>query len=473
MVIKSISIQGLRGFGKKEEINFAIADGIKEGSGMTIFVGGNNSGKTTILEALRSFNCDASKPPAFSQGKRNTKSQGGMVHLEIRTIDGYTFRIDTDKNNGCNTVLTCLDSKDNPCSKKINIFVLQSRRYFNHEFHKLELGRGDYLKNQLNYGNSRSADLQSFNSRLFKMQKNKEEFDNLLKEILGDNLTWYIDMQDNGNYYLKITIDNHVHSSEGMGDGIWSVFTICDALYDSEQGDIICIDEPELSLHPTYQKRVLKMLKRFSKDRQIVLCTHSPYFVDISSIADGASLCRTVKGTDGDIELFCLGEKSREMLDGFLNDIQKPHTFGLEAREIFFLEDNVIITEGQDDVVMYQKAAEQLGQIINGEFFGWGSGGASNIKKIATILRDLGYKKVAAIFDGDKKEEKEEFADEFKDYRSFIISKKDIRDKGKVKEREAVNGMMTQGGVIKEDAEVEMKSLLTDINGYFAVKSQL
>lgn len=29
-MIKSISIQGLRGFGKKEEINFAIADGIKE-----------------------------------------------------------------------------------------------------------------------------------------------------------------------------------------------------------------------------------------------------------------------------------------------------------------------------------------------------------------------------------------------------------------------------------------------------------
>jgi predicted ATPase len=54
--------------------------------------------------------------------------------------------------------------------------------------------------------------------------------------------------------FIKFTFDNKSHNSEGIGDGIGSIFTICDALYDSESNSTIVIDEPELSLHPAYQK---------------------------------------------------------------------------------------------------------------------------------------------------------------------------------------------------------------------------
>ena len=40
----------------------------------------------------------------------------------------------------------------------------------------------------------------------------------------------------------KLIVNGCTHSSEGLGDGIWSVFTICDALYDSEPKCTICID---------------------------------------------------------------------------------------------------------------------------------------------------------------------------------------------------------------------------------------
>lgn len=331
---------------EKRENHFAKADGIREGSGMTIFVCPNNSSKTTILEALRSFNCRSDNPPAFYVGKRNVNSEEGKIHFEIKTDDGYTCTIDSIESGGSNTVFKCIDSEGKENNWHREIFVFQSRRYVNHEFYKNEYNREDYLRSQLDNAINRNAELYNFNAKLFKMQKNKEEFDNLLKEILGYDLTWCIDMQDSGNYFLKFTINNQVHSSEGLGDGIWSVFTICDALYNSNEGDIICIDEPELSLHPVYQKRILKLLKKFSKYRQIVICTHSLYFIDIQSIIYGACLYRTVKETDGNIKLFILQEHSRKMLDGFLKDIQKSHTLGLEAKEIFFLEDNVIITEG-------------------------------------------------------------------------------------------------------------------------------
>ena len=168
----------------------------------------------------------------------------------------------------------------------------------------------------------------------------------------------------------------------------------------------------------------------------------------------------------GDIEVFLLSEESRKNLRGFLNNYNQPHTLGTEAKEIFFLEDKIIITEGQEDVIMYNKAAESVQLSLDGAFFGWGSGGASNITKIATILKDLGYKKVLAIFDGDKSDDKLKFEQDFPMYGCEIISAPDIRDKPEVN-KEFKEGMMTQGGCLKEAYKDEMISLFQKINGYF------
>ena len=59
-MISCLTIHGLRGFGEEKTIEFSIPNG-KPGSGLTIMVGANNSGKTTIFEALRSFNSPKDK----------------------------------------------------------------------------------------------------------------------------------------------------------------------------------------------------------------------------------------------------------------------------------------------------------------------------------------------------------------------------------------------------------------------------
>lgn len=79
-IIQELSIYGLRGFGEKGTINFAIPNG-EIGSGIIFVVGSNNSGKTIILEALRSFNGYPHNPPSFSERKRNKKCDGGSSYL--------------------------------------------------------------------------------------------------------------------------------------------------------------------------------------------------------------------------------------------------------------------------------------------------------------------------------------------------------------------------------------------------------
>ena len=51
MLIKQLEIKGLRSFKNCPAIKFSVPDG-KEGSGLNILVGANNSGKSTIIEAI-------------------------------------------------------------------------------------------------------------------------------------------------------------------------------------------------------------------------------------------------------------------------------------------------------------------------------------------------------------------------------------------------------------------------------------
>lgn len=111
-MIKSLMIQGLRGFGEEKNINFAVPNG-KLGGGLTIFVGANNSGKTTILEALRSFNSPKDNPPSFSERKRNIKCENGKVHLLLQTIDNGTYKIDTISEGGSSTTICKVGSGEN------------------------------------------------------------------------------------------------------------------------------------------------------------------------------------------------------------------------------------------------------------------------------------------------------------------------------------------------------------------------
>lgn len=112
---------------------------------------------------------------------------------------------------------------------------------------------------------------------------------------------------------------------------------------------------------------------------------------------------------------------------GFRGGNSNPHVSGLDGRELFFLEDHVILAEGQEDVILYPLVAEQIGIPIIGSFFGWGAGGAGNIRYLCCGLSDLGFRKVAALLDGDKAAEAQRLRKLFPEFFFGCIPAKDIR----------------------------------------------
>lgn len=457
MSLQKLELVGLRGFATPQELTFAIPDG-SPGSGLTTLVGPNNGGKSTVVEALRALAAPApqtpSQPTSFTEGRRN-KRAGDRVTVRTTDIDGDVGGLRTVAVRGSETEWfpSVVDEK---------MFVLPSRRYFNPYFAKSTVTRDSYV---MYYGipQSRGASLDQFGYRLFQaQQENRAKFDNVLGEVVRPVPNWTIDQSDSGQYYLKLEKGGLYHTSEGLGEGLVSLFFIIDALYDSEPGSVIVIDEPELSLHPSLQRRLFALLSKYSGDRQILIATHSPYFVDFEVLLNGAKIAR-LHLKDGDCTI-ALSESTVKRLAGFLNNYNNPHVLGLDAREAFFLEDGVILVEGQEDVVFYKRIADQLGIEIEGSFFGWGVGGADNMHIIATLLSELGFEKVVGLLDGNRASLLPKLEGEFTQYKFHTIPVDDIRTKPATQPRAAVSGILDESGNVRPEYMERMKELLIQLN---------
>lgn len=456
-MIKDIEIKGLRGFATTQKVSFAKPNG-QLGSGLSLFVGSNNAGKSTVLEAITAVTQHT--PPSLSTGRRNIEA-GDEVYIKVTNFEDNTLELKSEMAGSSETVF--LQENTNMNGK---VFVLNSRRAFNPFFSKSNNNRENYLRHHTNLPNQRLNSKEEFSSRLFHANQNREKFNQLLKEIINPVPNWTIDLSDNSLYFLKFSKGTIKHSSEGLGEGLISLFFIIDALYDSNAEDIIVIDEPELSLHPTYQKRLSRLLANMAKDRQIIVATHSPYFVNLEYLANGATISR-VHLENGHSTVSQLSDQHNKFILGALRDYRNPHMLGINAREVFFLEDNVILVEGQDDIIFYSKILEKLELAINGEFFGWGTGGAAKMEKFAGILQELGFKKVIGILDNDKPEERKKLETDFPNYEFYCIPAKDVRTKPEYKQ-ERVEGLLDDTNKeIRAEYKTETVEMFKKINQYF------
>lgn len=445
MALTRMEVLGFRGFKTLGAINFAVPNE-NIGSGLTVITGPNNAGKSSILECLKARSGHQS--PSFTVGARNAN----VEEVEIKyIINGKLEIIKSTRKGASETTKEGFD-------RNFHIFVLPSRRAFSPYFGKAEYSKEQHL-NMSTLAPQRSSLLSNFESRLFSMLKNQAAFNEILHAVLTFKPEWSIDQSDQGSYFLKFFNGRDSHSSDGMGEGIVSIFAIVDSLYDSKPGDVVVIDEPELSLHPALQKRVANLLCRFAKDRQIVVSTHSPYFVDLKALSYGGHLARVTTGSEGTT----IHELSVAARDAIIRlsegNLYNPHVFGLDARELFFQEDQIILTEGQEDVLLFPRVAEQVKAEIAGSFFGWGAGGASNIRHLCRILKDLGYKKVAGLFDGDKTEERDKVAAEFSEFHFACIPAKDIRTKPPRKATDEVQGLLNDKLELKEEYAEQLKTI--------------
>lgn len=456
MAYQSLEIEGLRGFGPSQKLELAVPNGTDHGTGLTIVVGENNSGKSTIIEALRSF---TTASPNFSEGQRN-KATGEKVRIVLRTNEAELV-IATIPAGGSESKF------DAPLSitKPLRLLALPSRRHFDVYFNSESQPRDAYER-QILQQYRRSGPLNAITGRLVAIAaEHREEFNKVLAQLIDPVPDWIIEKADHGPKYIKIRRPNgHSHSSEGAGEGLLSLICIADALYDSNPGDLIVIDEPELSLHPAVLRRLSRALGEYSKDRQIVIATHSPYFADPSFLCNGATLCR-VFICEGGSTIAQTKQETLELLRGFITNKNNPHVLGLDAREIFFQKDGIILVEGQEDVVFYPEVEKELGLRFEGTFFGWGVGGAGNMHVFASLLQDLGFAKVVGILDRDQEQIALQLQQSFLKYLFLTIPADDVRTKAAREATPEKIGLLN-GLKLRDEFNAGTRAVIEQINEY-------
>ena len=396
----AITVSGYRGFAEPRTLSLAAPNG-RRGSGLTILVGANNSGKSTFLEAIDAVaRARQQTTLSFSQPRRHREQDA--VSIELQRNDGRSLKVSSVRSGSSQAGAEWLPEGAGPT--KFDVHVTPSRRQFSPYF-------GSSGTTGRNWGVtgqefSRTELREQFVGRLRKVDQEEDAravFDALLQRITGETLKWTIDELGAGQQFLKlIESDGAWHTSEGMGDGLVSLLFIVDALYDSEPGSLIVIDEPELSLHPQLVRRLGSVVSEFAADRQILIATHSPLLLDWSDVANGATVARVFKSR-GRSELAQASVQTLRKVAKLASDrnVRTPHTVGQVAREALFLEDGVILTEGQDDVVFLPRALEDLGLSPVPNLYGWGSGGVGNVPTIAKLFVELGFSKIGAILDDD------------------------------------------------------------------------
>ena len=265
MSIKTVTISGLRGFASEQTLNLAIPNG-KPGGGSTILVGPNNGGKSTVVEAFKALS--SPQATSFAVGRRNQKANS-RIEITATTENESTFGLRTVDSGGSQTVWNKAEG-----FHPLSIFVVPSRRFFSPWFGQQTQTRQSYIE-RFPMTSIRGTAIDHFAGRLFEIQNNRAAFDAVLKRVLDPLPTWTIDQSEAG-HFLRFELEGTYHSSEGLGEGLISLFFIVDALYDAADGSVIVIDEPELSLHPSLQRKLRALLSDWSQTRQVIVATHSP-----------------------------------------------------------------------------------------------------------------------------------------------------------------------------------------------------
>jgi len=427
-------------------------------SGLTVLTGANNSGKSTLLESLNLVSKNTL--PTFTEGKRN-KAAGDAVEIRAEFGGQSFYEIKSVPSGGSQTEVT-----QSNADERRSIYVLPSRRFFSPFFGRSETSREQFAS-AWEVPANRLHELSGFTGRLFRALNEKTTFSPVLQRILGCEVDWTIDQNDSGQYFVKFKFGNSFHNSDGAGDGMMGAFYLADAFYDSSPGDIIVIDEPELSLHPSLQRRAFQLIRELTKDRQIILSTHSPYFVPAADDCGVGEVARIVRETSG-CNVYQPARTLMARLASYAANLNNPHIFGFDAKQILLGEDGIILVEGQEDVVCYRLIASQLGHSLADKFWGWGVGGAGNMQLIAELLQNMGFNRVVGILDHNHLTTAAALRAQFPTYQFHSIPTDDVRTKLASSAKPAVIGLLDSNQQLDPAHRQTVQALLDTSARYLA-----
>jgi len=208
---------------------------------------------------------------------------------------------------------------------------------------------------------------QKYIDRAFEIDKPSEalkELQNYIAKIFdGLDLTFNL---SSINYNKNIVLFKDSNSVEfdidDLSTGEKTLLSKVLYLYFQDYKDkVILIDEPELSLHPSWQNNVLKIYENFAKlnNCQIIIATHSPHIIGSAK----SEYLRVLKKIDDKIEVFKYEKSYGLEFDKILTDIMGAKTRVSDVSKRLSDIKNMIINNDYDSQE-FHKIWSELEELI-------------------------------------------------------------------------------------------------------------
>ena len=495
-ILTKLKVQYYRGFFEEQSLNFGIPNG-KPGSGMTLIVGPNNAGKTSVLEALlqirryefrrfeKSDRHGSNKPKIsiFFYDPSSGDCRVVITNKDKGSFLDYTFY--NHQNQADDTPMLPLEAVTSRRHWSISGTAFNSPYAFSHNLVEF----GEKITNNMKPRSDKGDHSETFKMlSVIRNDKNKKDkLDEMLKTLIPGFTDWDIDSQDSNDYLKYVTVDGE-HRADLLGDGTLSLFRICLHLVDSNNKAVLIIDEPELSLHPVAQTNLSKLISKASKNKQIIVCTHSPYFVNWSDYLNGASFARLNKINDQACVISELDRQAKytQMTTDSPKNWKQPYLMDTASKEIMFTS-SILFVEGPEDVGLMRKWLKDNQREANFNIFGYGVGGFGNMEKLVAMAKDLKIERVAALYDKGAEESsalsriKQEFSDS-DNFKFFQLPTDDIRDKFVCPKCEkpcscdckkrGPSGCFDESGEIKPEYKQHFESIMEKIIKHLTITKQ-
>ena len=375
--LTKLNLRGLRKFSDDMELKFSFP--------LTIIVGKNGSGKTTIMKAIKLLPSNSAPMDEFFE---TAIDDGGFQNAEISYLVDDEFlqykRLGPNKwgvegtlpsnlyvsDVQTKTMVGAIDKsllydnigKKTKRSQQIEYIIKQSKKL------KQNIMDNSQRKQRYNLGSEAIATIN------FILQEDLHSVEVIKHKYYSG--TW-------GTSY--IFNDGNQYCEYNAGSGEFVVASIIDRIQHIPDHALLLLDEPEISLHPGAQRRllhyILGVIKR--KKIQVIITTHSPSIVEDCPK-------ESIK---------CLRKVSDSTVVVEENVFYKNAFLELEAtiaKKHIIVEDDLA-----QKIVQKILQAEGLENLVKVEYY---PGGATNIKKytILTYAKTMVENRYI-LFDGDQK----------------------------------------------------------------------
>ena len=350
MFIKSMAIQNFKGYLGTHNIDFNIPDGVTEGSGLNIFVGENNSGKSTVFEAFDFIKDSTKKDPSSLVNKSTTTFTNNFSievvytgnvnlaigsHVQPNKVRSFSNGVYLENGNECFKVKRMWNESTPEDIKKINFWNDDSQNYSNpagidapfkkfydNNFIWADTNPSDESKfgasticgsllKEIALGHTGTPEYQTFQSSYHNLFNNpasqlrnkialiEQKVQGVFSSQFGSaNISFSFEELQIENFFktASIIIDDGVSvpmSEKGHGMQravalsllqVYADLTSTASNSSFSKPFYLFIDEPEICLHPTGQKKLLDALMAISKTKQVFITTHSPFMLSSPSL---------------------------------------------------------------------------------------------------------------------------------------------------------------------------------------------